>query len=89
VVAVGGGQWLVSGSTDVQKLKEELGMDHLPQEDEGHYDTLAGLVLALMGRIPATGDEIEADGWLYRVVDMDGLRIDKVEVTRREGEEKG
>jgi len=46
-VAVGGGQWLVSGSTDVQKLKEELGMDHLPQEDEGHYDTLAGLVLAL------------------------------------------
>jgi len=89
VVAVGGGQWLVSGSTDVQELKEELGMEHLPQEDEGHYDTLAGLVLALMGRIPATGDEIEADGWLYRVVDMDGLRIDKVEVTRMEHEEKG
>ena len=89
VVAVGGGQWLVSGSTDVQQLKEELGMEHLPQEDEGHYDTLAGLVLALMGRIPATGDEIEADGWVYRVVDMDGLRIDKVEITRRERDEKG
>jgi putative hemolysin len=88
VVAIGGGRWLVSGSTPVQQLKEDLEMDSLPQEDEGHYDTLAGLVLALMGRIPATGEEIEADGWLYRVVDMDGLRIDKVEVSRLEREEK-
>ena len=84
VVAIGGGRWLVSGSTSVQQLKEDLEMESLPQEDEGHYDTLAGLVLALMGRIPATGEEIEADGWLYRVVDMDGLRIDKVEVSRLE-----
>ena len=30
------------------------------------------------------GEEVEAGGWLYRVVDMDGLRIDKVEVSRQE-----
>ena len=46
------------------------------------YDTLAGLVLSLMGRIPTTGEEVESGGFAFRVVDMDGLRIDKVEVQR-------
>jgi len=41
-------------------------------------------VTASMGRIPTTGEEVKADGWLYRVVDMDGLRIDKIEVSRLE-----
>lgn len=82
IVAIGGGQWLVSGVTPVEHLKETLDIDQLPLEGEGHYDTLAGLVLSLMGRIPATGESIESGGMLYRVVDMDGLRIDKIEVTR-------
>lgn len=82
IVAIGGGQWLVSGATPVDHLKESLDIDHLPQEGEGHYDTLAGLLLALMGRIPSTGESVEAEGLVYRVVDMDGLRIDKIEITR-------
>jgi len=82
IVATGGGRWLVSGTTPVEKLKEALDVSSLPQEDEGHYDTVAGLVLALMGRIPSTGEETSAAGWNYRVVDMDGLRIDKVEVQK-------
>ncbi|MEN9307316.1 MAG: hypothetical protein RL173_1248 [Fibrobacterota bacterium] len=82
IVAIGGGQWLVSGVTPVEHLKEALEIDSLPQEGEGHYDTLAGLVLSLMGRIPSTGESIETEGLVYRVVDMDGLRIDKIEITR-------
>lgn len=88
IVAVGGGQWLVSGVTPVEHLKETLDIDQLPLEGEGHYDTLAGLVLSLMGRIPATGESIESGGLVYRVVDMDGLRIDKIEVTRLTRETK-
>lgn len=88
IVATGGGQWLVSGTTPVDHLKEALDIDHLPQEAEGHYDTLAGLLLALMGRIPSTGEAVEADGFAYKVVDMDGLRIDKIEITRLGGESK-
>lgn len=82
IVPTGGGHFLVSGKTPVEKLKEALEVSSLPQEDEGHYDTVAGLVLALMGCIPSTGEEVSAAGWVYRVVDMDGLRIDKVEVFR-------
>jgi putative hemolysin len=82
VVQLDDGAWLVSGAIPVERLKEALEIASLPQEDEGHYDTLAGLVLALMGRIPSTGDQVEADHWRYRVVDMDGLRIDKVQMDR-------
>jgi len=82
IVEVGGGAWLISGSVSIERLKEALSIDELPEEDEGHYDTLAGLVLSLMGKIPTTGEEIESGGFAYRVVDMDGLRIDKVEIQR-------
>lgn len=81
IVEIGGGSWLVSGSTDIERIKESIGIE-LPEEDAGHYDTIAGLVLSLMGRIPSTGEEVESRGFAFRVVDMDGLRIDKVEVQR-------
>ena len=82
IVQLDDGRWLISGTTPVEHLKEALGMSELPEEDEGHYDTLAGLMLAMMGRIPATGESVDTDGFRYLVVDMDGLRIDKVEITR-------
>jgi len=82
IVQLDDGRWLISGTTPVEHLKDALGMSELPEEDEGHYDTLAGLMLAMMGRIPATGESVDADGFRYMVVDMDGLRIDKVEITR-------
>ncbi|MCB9496254.1 MAG: HlyC/CorC family transporter [Fibrobacteria bacterium] len=82
IVQTGGGCWLVSGTVPVERVREELAIEELPEEDEGHYDTLAGLVLSLMGRIPATGEEVESAGFVFRVVDMDGLRIDKIEVSR-------
>jgi len=82
IVETGGGSWLVSGTVAIERLKEALATDELPEEDEGHYDTLAGLVLSLMGRIPSTGEEVEGGGFAFRVVDMDGLRIDKVEIQR-------
>ncbi len=88
IVATGGGQWLVSGTTPISKLKDALEIDQLPEDNEGHYDTLAGLLLSLMGRIPSTGESVESGNFAYRVVDMDGLRIDKIEVTRLNREPK-
>lgn len=82
IVETGGGSWLVSGSVEIGRLREALEMAELPEEDAGHYDTVAGLVLSLMGRIPTTGEEVEAVGHAFRVVDMDGLRIDKIEIQR-------
>jgi len=45
---------------------------------EGDYDTLAGFLLSLFDRIPEQGDHISYESWEFKVVEMDGNRIDKV-----------
>ena len=72
------GSWLFDGTKPVEEVKDILNLDSLPGEDENAYQTLGGFVMARLGRIPAVGDTLEADGWHYEVVDMDGRRVDKV-----------
>ncbi|MFF4370708.1 hemolysin family protein [Streptomyces sp. NPDC001594] len=45
---------------------------------EGPYETLAGLIAAELGRIPAVGDRLELDGWRLDVVDASGRRAARV-----------
>ena len=48
---------------------------------EGPYDTLGGLVMARLGRVPRRGDLVDVDGWTLQVTEMDGRRVDRVLVT--------
>ena len=50
---------------------------------DGDYETVAGLVLARLERIPRVADAFEWDGHRFEVVDMDGNRVDKVLVAPR------
>lgn len=72
------GSWLLDGMMPVQELKSRLELDELPQEAEGHYNTLAGLIMLVSGQLPKEGEYIQALGWRFEVVDLDGRRIDKV-----------
>ena len=54
----------------------------LPRSLAGEYDTVAGLVLHQMGRMPDLGEVVQASGWRFEVVDLDGRRIDKVLVSK-------
>jgi putative hemolysin len=72
------GSWLLDGMMPVQELKSRLNIKSLPQEDEAIYNTLAGLILAVSGRLPQVGEASYAAGWRFEVVDLDGRRIDKV-----------
>lgn len=76
------GSWLIDGDTPVNKLKYVLSVDSFPGEDQGYYLTIAGLIMYILQRIPKTGDHMEFNGLRYEVVDMDGIRIDKVMVTK-------
>ena len=49
---------------------------------EGDYETVAGLVLERLGRIPDVGDELEVEGWRLRVLRMDRRRIAELRLTR-------
>jgi putative hemolysin len=75
------GSWLFDGMLAIDDLRIFLDLDELPNEDEGNYETLGGLLMTQLGRIPFTGDHIEWENLRFEVVDMDGHRVDKVMVT--------
>ena len=68
------------------ELKDRLGIRVLPEEDRGLYNTLSGLIMMLLGRMPRTADRVEWGGWMFEIVDMDGTRIDKVLASRLEAD---
>jgi putative hemolysin len=76
------GSWLFDGLIPVPELKDRLDVKELPEEDRGRYNTLAGMVMLLLGRLPQTADAVDWDGWRFEVVDLDGKRVDKVLVKR-------
>jgi len=57
---------------------------NLPEElpSEGSYHTLAGLLLALLRRVPRVGDRIVFAGWRFEVTEMDGRRVDRIQVRK-------
>jgi putative hemolysin len=87
VVQRADGSLLVDGLIPVPELKDRLGLKELPEEDRGRYNTLAGMIMLLLGRLPATADSVEWGDWRFEVVDLDGKRIDKVLVERRSAPE--
>jgi putative hemolysin len=77
------GSWLVDGSVTVERLKLVLKIDdELPGEEENAFNTLGGLVMFILGRIPLVTDRFEAAGHRIEVVDMDKNRVDKVLITK-------
>jgi putative hemolysin len=80
------GSWLMDGLIPVPELKDRLEIRELPEEDRGRYNTLAGMVMLLLGRLPRTADVVEWDGWRFEVVDLDGKRVDKVLVSALSGQ---
>lgn len=72
------GSWLLDGLMPVSELKARLDIRDLPEEDRGRYNTLAGLLMAESGHLPAVAERIDCEGWIFEVLDLDGKRIDKV-----------
>ncbi len=85
----GDGSWLFDGLIPVPELKDRLGFKTMPEEDRGRYNTLAGMIMLLLGHLPRTTESVEWDGWRFEVVDLDGKRIDKVLATRLSDVELG
>ncbi|MFZ4650686.1 MAG: hemolysin family protein [Rubrivivax sp.] len=75
------GSWLIDGLIPITELKDRLALSGLPEEDRGRYNTLAGMIMLLLGRLPRTADRVDWEGWRFEVVDLDGKRVDKVLVT--------
>lgn len=72
------GSWALDGLMPVGELKARLDIDELPQEERGRYNTLAGLLMAVCGHLPAQGEAIECAHWKFEIQALEGKRIDKV-----------
>ena len=75
------GSWLLDGAIPIPEMKDRLALKAVPEEEKGRYQTLSGMMMLLLGRVPATGDHADWEGWRFEVVDMDDKRIDKVLAT--------
>lgn len=70
--------WLLDGLLPVDELKALLDIEDFPMEDAHNCQTLGGVVITQLGRIPNTGDHFVLEHWRFEIVDMDEHRVDKV-----------
>ncbi len=69
------GSYLISGWMPAIEFSELL---KIPLPPSRQYQTIAGFLLREFGTIPEVGEHVEAHGWRFDIVDLDGRRIDKV-----------
>ncbi len=77
VQVVNGDEVLVDGKTHIEELNEILGIGLKKEED---YDTIAGYLYNLLGKVPSQGDEFEASGLRFVVDRVVGQRIERVRI---------
>jgi len=78
IIAREDGTYLLDGMLDIDEFKALFSLDTLPGEKENYYQTLGGFVMTFLGRVPSAGDGFDCQNLRLEVVDMDGLRVDKV-----------
>lgn len=74
------GTWLVDGQYNFYDFLEFFDMEDLYAEHD--YNTLSGLILEILERVPKTGEKLTWMIFEFEIVDMDGARIDKVLVKK-------
>lgn len=81
IVRVDASRWIVDGQTNVDVVREQLGLE-VP---EGEYVTLGGYVLDALGHIPEPGETVTVDTWELTVHEMDKRRIATLLAARTPG----
>jgi putative hemolysin len=76
------GSWLIDGLFEIEKLSQHLDGFDLPEGGGDEYQTITGWFLRELERMPKETDRIHSGEWTFEVIDMDGIRLDKVLATR-------
>jgi putative hemolysin len=75
------GSVLVDGQYSFYSFLDYFDMEYLYEDND--YNTLSGLILEVLERVPRTGDAFSWKNFDFEIVDMDGARIDKVLVRKK------
>ncbi len=76
------GTWLIDGLYEIEKLLEYLETFDLPAGGGDEYQTVSGWLIKELGRLPQETDKVTSGIWTFEVIDMDGIRVDKILATR-------
>ncbi len=79
---LGEGLYRVDARLPANDAREELGLN-IPESEE--YDTLAGFVCSLCGRVPAAGETVEWNGYIIRVLEASSRNVIKLEIRKAAG----
>jgi magnesium and cobalt transporter len=73
----GEGRYLVRALTRIEDFNEYFGT----RFDDSDYDTIGGLIMHRLGRLPRRGESVEVAGWRFRVLRATRRRIDMLQVS--------
>lgn len=72
------GVWVIDGLIPIVELQDRLGFRTIPEDSRGHYHTVSGMMMWLLGRVPSEGDVIIWEGWRLEVMEVNARRIHRV-----------
>ena len=78
LISLGDGRWVISGRTDLRELLETCGLDLPPHKD---YRTVAGFMMARLGRVLKPGDRLTLKQSRMTVLEMSGHRVERIKLT--------
>ncbi|CAF25714.1 hemolysin family protein [Bartonella quintana] len=82
-------KWLVDAKTELEDVEKALGPDFIVGEYGDEVDTIGGLIVSILDRIPAKGEVIEAvPGYRFRILEADKRRIKRLRIFRIQENEK-
>ena len=74
------GTYLLDGRTPIYELNQYF-RQAIIEDNISQYTTVSGFMLDYLKAMPVVGDKITHDGYVFEIVDIDGLRIDKILMT--------
>ena len=77
---IGSKAWEVLGKSNIEEVNEKIKSQF---KEAGDYDTLSGLILDKMGRIPKEGEGVEIDDFILEVKEVEAHRIVKVKIKKK------
>lgn len=85
VVRMSDDNYIIDGSINLHDMFESL--DYDDKDIESEYTTAGGWVMEMLDKIPEEGDSFEFENYVFTVKEMDGNRVEKIEVLVKEKED--
>jgi putative hemolysin len=84
IIRIGPDHYNLAGKVEVAEVNEALDLNW----DEDVARTISGFVFNTLGRLPSEGEEFDESGWHFRIMKMDGNRIDRISIKKLKHPEK-